>query len=133
MTFVRIFLLLLISLRLLGGDSGVLQVVAWTGMLVSRAPEQGIAAAVESTFDGEHPCPLCVAIKKSESKEPDETPLTENILAKLKLKDVTGFSNTIVPSPLGLETAGLSKPVGWSADFTGVKPHAPPVPPPREV
>jgi len=54
----------LLTLLLLGGHVGLIQVVAWASMLAERAPQQGLAAAARSTFDGSAPCPLCRMAKE---------------------------------------------------------------------
>lgn len=46
-----------------------LQVVAWGGMLVKYAQEGSLKSAIEKTFDGEHPCCLCKAIKQGQDEE----------------------------------------------------------------
>ena len=50
-----------------------LKTAAWAGMLISYSHSGSIATAVEKTFDGNHPCPLCNAIAKSRQtgKKPD--------------------------------------------------------------
>jgi hypothetical protein len=50
---------------------GLLQSVAWLGMVVSYSQEGSVGEALAKTFDGKHPCPLCKAIaagKKAEKK-----------------------------------------------------------------
>lgn len=54
--------------HLCGGPRGLLQCVAWAGMLVNYSQQGTVAEAVEMTFDGEHPCKLCLAIQGSEKK-----------------------------------------------------------------
>lgn len=44
-------------------DLPVLQVVAWGGMLVRYSREAPLREAVTKTFDGEHPCALCLTIR----------------------------------------------------------------------
>ncbi|MES2705096.1 MAG: hypothetical protein V4726_00695 [Verrucomicrobiota bacterium] len=130
MSFVRVTLLLLLFLRLLGGDGGALQAVAWAGMLVSRTAEAGVAAAVKTTFDGEHPCSLCTAIKESEKPADPQSPLPENLLAKLKLKDAVRSTDLLIPPPTAeLRTTG--SPAGQGPEFASLRRDAPPVPPPR--
>jgi hypothetical protein len=54
-----------------GAHWAVLQSVAWTTMLTDNLRDGPFTQAVERTFDGRHPCPLCNAIaagKKSERK-----------------------------------------------------------------
>ena len=43
-----------------------LQSIAWVGMLIDYSRSGSIASAIEKTFDGRHPCPLCNAIHKGE-------------------------------------------------------------------
>jgi hypothetical protein len=50
----------------------VLQSVAWVSMLVNYSAESSFAEAVVKTFDGKHPCQICVAVdagKKSEREQ----------------------------------------------------------------
>lgn len=52
-----------------------LQGVAWTAMLVERVPTSGWVRALETTFDGKHPCRLCheVRVGYAESQETEVT------------------------------------------------------------
>jgi len=43
-----------------------LQSVAWVGMLISYSHSGSVGSAIEKTFDGRHPCPLCKAIGKAQ-------------------------------------------------------------------
>lgn len=63
-TFVSAALVLSIGLHW-----NFLQVVAWGGMIVKYAQEGSLQGAIEKTFDGEHPCCLCKAIKKGRDDE----------------------------------------------------------------
>ncbi len=49
-----------------------LQVVAWTGMIISYSKDRTLADAVSMTFDGEHPCPMCKSIKKQQSERTEK-------------------------------------------------------------
>jgi hypothetical protein len=53
----------------LGLHWALLQSVAWTGMLISYSRNASLRSAVTRTFDGEHPCPLCKAVKKGRAEE----------------------------------------------------------------
>jgi len=57
------------ALYLSGAHWIVLQSTAWTGMVISRSMTASVAEAVESTFDGQHPCPLCSAITDGKQTE----------------------------------------------------------------
>ena len=65
---------LLVALALassIGVHWTLLQVVAWTGMVVSYSQDAPLSEAVAKTFDGKHPCKLCKQIdegKKTEKK-----------------------------------------------------------------
>ena len=72
--------MLVALLQICGGHWLALQSLAWTEMLVKYSQEAQLAEAVAKTFDGQHPCALCVSIeqgKKSERHAPAE-------LAKVK-------------------------------------------------
>jgi hypothetical protein len=62
-------ILIACALHLSGAHWAVLQVTAWTGMLVARTQASGVAAAVATTFDGEHPCAMCNAITAGQQEE----------------------------------------------------------------
>jgi hypothetical protein len=53
-----------------GGHWGALQTVAWAGMLWDYTQADGsLLSGVKKTFDGEHPCTMCVSIKTAKQKE----------------------------------------------------------------
>jgi len=55
---------------LAGGHWGVLQTMAWAGMLVTYTQADGsLLSGVRKTFDGEHPCSMCDSIKEARQKE----------------------------------------------------------------
>ncbi len=53
----------------LGLHWAVLQTIAWTGMIVKYSRDASFTEAVSKTFDGEHPCKLCLAIEKGRADE----------------------------------------------------------------
>jgi len=120
--FGNIFLIVAL-LAATGAHWTVLQSVAWTTMLADNWCAGSFSQAVERTFDGKHPCPLCNAIatgKKSEKKT--EFPLQTQklefppVLEKLVLVAPTRFqllpqANTfdesLTPKPLTPPPRGL--------------------------
>lgn len=53
-----------------GGHWAVLQTVAWAEMLHDYSQRTGsVALAVEQTFDGGHPCELCLQIAAAKQRE----------------------------------------------------------------
>ena len=66
-----------------GGHWLVLQSVAWTTMLVENARQGSFVQAVQVTFDGAHPCGMCVRIAEGRKNEkPQDAPL---LVAKVEL------------------------------------------------
>lgn len=47
----------------------VLQSVAWTTMLVKYSAQTSITEAFAKTFDGNHPCSLCLAVHKAKGAD----------------------------------------------------------------
>jgi hypothetical protein len=56
-------------LQILGGHWAALQVTAWVGMLVKYSQAEGVQVGISKTFDGKHPCDLCVSIAKNTQTE----------------------------------------------------------------
>ena len=44
-------------------------------MLVTRSQKAGMEEAVRTTFDGQHPCRLCEAVKEGHKQEREEMPI----------------------------------------------------------
>ena len=109
----------------LGGHWMLLQAVAWTGMLISYSNGGSFVEAVEKTFDGEHPCPMCKRIAQERKQEKQRADM--NLVSKLDLKFVLPAAR---PAPVPVFSMGA-----WErVDFTApVLTNAPPVPPPRAV
>ena len=119
-----VVLLLCLSL---GMHWGVLQGIAWTGMLVSNLTGGSVMEAVEKTFDGEHPCPLCLAVKEGREKEKkdDSMPTGSKVAKKLDAVLVAHFA---IFAPEGVKVAYaafLTKNAFHFEEITG--------PPPRWV
>lgn len=77
--------LLVIALVLsTGGHWALLQVCAWTGMVVSFSQTESLSVALQKTFDGEHPCKMCKIVKQGRKAE-QEKPATLKLETKLDL------------------------------------------------
>lgn len=114
------------ALYLSGAHWVALQTTAWTGMLISRTLDTSVSEAVESTFDGQHPCRVCKAIssgKQTEERSQHEYDLLKKV-GDLKFVDVLPLTVSIPPPTV--ETA-------WCPalfDCRGRGADAPPTPPP---
>ena len=54
-------------------DSTVIQITAWVSMVPTRLVKtRSLEAAVESTFSGEYPCPLCKIAAETREQEQNE-------------------------------------------------------------
>ena len=62
-------LILCCALYLSGAHWMLLQSTAWTGMLISRSIHASVSEALETTFDGQHPCRMCSAIADAKQTE----------------------------------------------------------------
>ncbi len=118
------WLLIGVLLVSMGGHLAVLQTVAWSRMLVDFSTTDSLTLAVEKTFDGAHPCPLCKVVKQTREKEENDAPLV-----KSELKwNVSLPAGVTVPAP---RFTDLVFPVsGYSGSFARVY-LAVPVQPPR--
>ena len=91
---------ILITLALvlsIGLHWAVLQSAAWVGMFVSYSHEGTISQALEKTFDGEHPCPLCHLVQEGSTQEKQNSPVKQTPVKKLDLAVETLV--TFVPRP----------------------------------
>ena len=98
-----------------------LQSLAWTRMLVDNLATTSFSAALQRTFDGEHPCSLCkvIAAAKKAEKKTDTHP-------QLKKFEGLSQSGTIALSP------SASFPLIEALDvILEALAYSPPTPPPR--
>jgi hypothetical protein len=61
------------GLQLLGGHWAILQTAAWVGMVIDNSKSEGVETGITKTFDGKHPCQLCLSIAKNKEKEGKQT------------------------------------------------------------
>jgi hypothetical protein len=110
----------------IGAQWAVLQSAAWVGMAVTYSIKTGsMAQGLSQTFDGEHPCPLCCAVKKgteSEKKDPKQDASKK----KLELFAITGVM-------FDIGTPGAEATPQTDDESATVRTAAPPHQPPRCV
>ena len=124
---VTIALSLFCGLILCGGSLGLLQTIAWTGMLISRAQTAPLSTAIATTFDGQHPCPLCKMIQEQKPDAAAPAPLRKDLTPQVTKTALIDTSDWYI-RPL----VAVSTPVerGPEMMVTGLA-QQPPVPPPR--
>ncbi len=109
----------------------MLQVVAWSRMLVDYSAQAGLAEGMSMTFDGQHPCCMCKAIAESRKQQRDtDKELPDLISLRLVLKEFVPPGTTAAPAP----RAVAFRAEGFVPLSNGSSVHGegPPVPPPRE-
>lgn len=110
---------------LAGGHWATLQAVAWSGMLVKYSSTSGLWVGLQQTFDGDHPCPLCLAIRRAQQNRqaPDQLTSTAPEARLLATTPATPERD------LGMDPTGesLLDPTFRVASHR----DQPPVPPPR--
>lgn len=102
------------GIHILGGHWLALQLFAWMGMFAVNSRDAGFADAIGKTFDGKHPCPLCLAVDagKQKEKEEQEKQLVDTT-AKAKSMPLQAFSMPVrsgVPLTY-FETAKFADPI----------------------
>ena len=110
----------------------MLQIVAWSRMLVDYSAQAGLAEGASMTFDGKHPCHMCQAIaesRKHQAEEKKEHPDTSPL--QLLSKEFVAPGTTAAPTPRSVDC----RVVGFVPVRTAgtLYCQCPPVPPPREI
>ena len=114
-------LLIVALLAATGGHWALLQSVAWTSMLAEHMQAESFSQAMEQTFDGQHPCPLCRAIaaaKKSEKK-------TEFPVSAQKIEFPPLAPGLVLQAPIAFRLLAIAD------TFADSPVQTPPTPPPR--
>jgi len=115
------FLGLMAVFQLMGGHWAILQTAAWLSMLVKYSRTEGVELGISKTFDGKHPCDLCLSIAKSKQTEKNQ----KSWLASAKIYLINPVKRWMLQPPRycwDLRTPSYSF---FSCD------RSPPVPPPR--
>jgi hypothetical protein len=120
---------LLAVLAMLGGHWVVLQTVAWARMIGQYSHEGSLASAIYKTFDGRHPCTLCLTIQQGRQQEQQE----QKSLPWVKLGEAPDalceHSPAPIPLPLMVDLSLIPFEPQRHPEFL----EAPPKPPPRVV
>jgi len=118
-------LVVLVLVSAMGFHWGLLQTVAWTTMLVGFAKDRSLDEAVAMTFDSQHPCGLCSAIREAQQDQPgDPAPAVQR----------QELPKAVLPTlPPALPRSAPLDDEQWISDrfaLIGRQPE-PPTPPPR--
>ncbi|MEI8292644.1 MAG: hypothetical protein WCG66_01500 [bacterium] len=107
---------------IIGGHWGVLQSIAWAGMIWTYTTQDGsILVGAEKTFDGTHPCSMCRSIKAAKQQEKK----TPEILSATKKNELFALDvATLVPIPRSVPFQ-FSLPPHLAAESRPYSPDAP--------
>lgn len=59
----------LVVVLMFGGPWSLLQVAAWTRMVVVYSQQGSLVSALVKTFDGRHPCALCLRVRVGQQED----------------------------------------------------------------
>ena len=108
---------LLAVLATLGGHWAALQSFAWARMIGQYARQESLASAISKTFDGRHPCALCLVVQQGRQQEQR----THKDLPFLKLGQppdlLCDLRTTPVPPPPTEASQAVSFVPRWHNDF----------------
>jgi hypothetical protein len=107
-----------------GAHSVILQIGAWSGMILVRSQTMPVSEAVATTFDGQHPCCVCKAIQQ------DQAPPAEEMAAWTMPERL----QMLIPATWNPARLQIFSPApGWIPPGHAPDLRAPPVPPPRSL
>lgn len=113
---------LIAGVHVLGGHWLTLQIVAWMGMFAVNSQQGDLGSALEKTFDGKHPCPLCCAVEAGQKKEKENQ--------RKQLVDTINKVNAVAPAKVELPAPTPSLLVYFSfsrsAESIRIQPPSPP-------
>lgn len=112
---------------MLGGHWVALQSVAWARMLKEFSRTDSFSEAVGKTFDGKHPCKMCLGIREGRQQEEREQQKVPLLKTEKSPELFCDFRRIVVPfAPTEAEDAVAIIPQ-LHPDFI----DSPPSPPPR--
>jgi len=108
-----------------GGQLALLQIAAWSGMVVRYSTESGLRRGLVRTFSGKEPCPMCRHVARAQREQAKNEPATLTISA-------TEREVFLAPTPVTLAGAiWPGRPPVAPAGRGPARYEPVPVPPPR--
>ena len=111
----------------LGGHWLALQSFAWARMLADFSRQDGLIVALSKTFDGKHPCALCLSIQRERQQEQRERPNAPGVKPDRDPDLFCEVRRTPLPLPPSVPTEAVPFVPRFHSDFI----DSPPTPPPR--
>jgi hypothetical protein len=113
----------------LGGHWLALQSVAWARMVATFSRDEPILSAIFKTFDGKHPCTLCLKIQQGWQQEQKEQQKQPGVEAEKRSDLICEARLTRAPEAPRAATPAVPLVPILHADFL----ESPPTPPPRRA
>ena len=114
-------------LVMLGGHWALLQSVAWTRMAVAFSQQDSLSEALVKTFDGQHPCPMCLKIRDGREQDKEREQNTPLIKMEKMPEFILSVRQTMLPFVAAEVTDTVPTVPRLHDDFI----QTPPTPPPR--
>ena len=74
MRVIRMSAAVAVLVLILGLHWAALQTIAWSRMVLEYSRTASLSEAIRMTFDGQHPCRLCLAVREGRRAESNDTP-----------------------------------------------------------
>ena len=120
-------LCLLALLATLGGHWLVLQSVAWACMIHDFSKQESLRSAIVKTFDGQHPCRLCLSVQAGRQQEQSEEQKLPSTSRERPFEFLCDARRAGVPLPPITAAESVPTVPRCHTDFI----ESPPTPPPR--
>lgn len=127
-------LLAIALVLLMQGPAMLLQEVAWVKMLATYTQNQGLARGLVQTFDGNHPCGLCVKaaeIRKDQGSNDPAERQNENRRFQFAWAEMVSAKLMVLPDIEGRDVILTRSP--WIGTNSGRGADAPVSPPPEQA
>jgi hypothetical protein len=118
---------LMTVLAMLGGHWLALQSYAWARMITHYTQQGSLASALSKTFNGRHPCGLCLFIQKGREQEQGERQNLPWVKLGESRELLCESQATAAPLPPAASTPAIPMVPRWHPDLR----EPPPTPPPR--
>ena len=78
----------------------MLQSVAWVNMVMTYSQDTSFSLAFQKTFDGKHPCRMCLAVKQGQQEEQKQAVLKVDTKLDFLCLQPAAYVHPVLPSTL---------------------------------
>ena len=84
--------LIIVLMNTLGAHLAILQTVAWARMMAAYSRTESLKVTVQKTFDGEHPCAMCLKIRRASNSRSSLSAVNSQVQSDGTLQNVARLS-----------------------------------------